>query len=345
MAPIKPKHMDQFQRALAISRLDNGERPSHIAKDMGVSPSSITRLRKKVREVGKVRALKNKPGQGRPQKASLQDIRIILKSIKKRPFLSCVRIKHLLAPQLDHLSVRMIQQTLCRCGYKAFRAAKKPMLTAAMKAKRVKFATEHLHWTPEMWSKVLFSDESTFRLVRGTSKTVRRRWGHDRYSETYTIKTIKHPGSVMIWGAFDGATGRAGIRFLPKDVTMNSVEYVATLQEHMLDFYQRRANTHFLQDGAPCHRARKTQDWFQANGVQVMPWPGNSPDLNPIENMWHVMKTKLEEKEVKNVQEMKAMITRIWCMEITPEYCANLSASMPAHLMAVLEANGGPTKY
>ena len=76
---------------------------------------------------------------------------------------------------MDHLSVRMVQKTLCRCGYKAFRAAKKPMLTAAMKAKRVKFATDHLHWTPAMWSKVLFSDETTFRLVRGTSKIVRRR--------------------------------------------------------------------------------------------------------------------------------------------------------------------------
>ena len=126
---------------------------------------------------------------------------------------------------------------------------------------------------------------------------------------------------------------------------MNSVEYVATLQEHMKDFYERRGNSHFLQDGAPCNRARKTQDWFQANGIQVMPWPGNSPDLNPIENMWHVMKMKLEEKEVKKVKEMKEMITRIWCMEITPDYCANLANSMPARLMAVLEANGGPTKY
>ena len=113
----------------------------------------------------------------------------------------------------------------------------------------------------------------------------------------------------------------------------------------MKPFYQRRGNSHFLQDGAPCHRAKKTKDWFEANGIQVMPSTGNSPDLNPIENMWHVMTTKLEEKEVNNVQQMKAMITRIWCMEITPEYCANLSNSMPARLMTVLEANGGPTKY
>ena len=243
----KMVQMDKFKRAVAIGYLEKWYKPSHIAKDLGVSPSTITRLRAKVVKLGKERSLKNAPGQGRKDKASLRDVRLIINLIKRRPFLSAVRIKRVLAPTINHLSTRMVQKVLFRAGYKAFQAAKKPVLTAQMKAKRVKFATDHLHWTPQMWSKVMFSDESTFRLIRGTKKTVRRRFGSDRYAEPFCIRTVKHPGSVMIWGAFDGARGRAGLRFLPKDVTMNSVEYVKTLQEHMVRWFKGRGDTHFLQ--------------------------------------------------------------------------------------------------
>ena len=163
--------MDKFKRAVAIGSLEKGYKPHHIAKDLGVSPSSITRLRAKVVKLGKERSLKNAP------------VRLIINLIKRRPFLSAVRIKRVLAPTINHLSTRMVQKVLFRAGYKAFQAAKKPVLTAQMKPKRIAFATDHLHWTPQMWFKVMFSDESTFRLIRGTKKTVRRRFRSDTYAE------------------------------------------------------------------------------------------------------------------------------------------------------------------
>ena len=59
------------------------------------------------------------------------------------------------------------------------------------------------------WRKVMFTDESTFRLVRGGYKLVRRPQGVSRYASKYTIKTVKHPESVMMWGAFSGNKGRS----------------------------------------------------------------------------------------------------------------------------------------
>ena len=68
-------------------------------------------------------------------------------------------------------------------------------------------------------------------------------------------------------------------------------------------------------------------------------------DLNPIENLWHIFKNKLEEKQCKNLEEMKAEIRHIWHTEITRELCKTLARSMPNRLQAVINANGGHTKY
>ena len=83
----------------------------------------------------------------------------------------------------------------------------------------------------------MFSDESTFRLVRGTSNLVRRSSGASRYDPKYTVKTVKHLDSVMMWGAFSGDMGRAGLYFLPKNVTMKSANYIEVLRDHMLIFW------------------------------------------------------------------------------------------------------------
>ena len=81
----------------------------------------------------------------------------------------------------------------------ARRAAKKPLLTKAMKKKRLDFCRKYKDWTSEQWQKVMFSDESTFRLVRGNSKIVRRPSDVSRYDPLYTVKTVKHAVSVMVW--------------------------------------------------------------------------------------------------------------------------------------------------
>ena len=63
------------------------------------------------------------------------------------------------------------------------------------------------------WRKVIFSDESTFRLVLRGYKSVRRPLGVFRYDSRYIIKTVKHPKGVMVWCAFSGGKGRGGYIF------------------------------------------------------------------------------------------------------------------------------------
>ena len=340
------RKMTMVERAQVLGLLKAGMTHREVALETGRALSSISQLRKKARELGDQEALKTiQEGRGRPKLATPEDVRRITAMLDRNPWLSGKAVKRKLGLDGVKFSVRRIQETLFKNGLKSRHAARKPLLTERMKAARMEFATSHMDWTADQWEKVSYTDESTFRLFRGGIKYVRRRAGSDRFDQKFTRKTVKHPGSVMAWGMFDGAAGRGGLDFLKKGTTMNATRYIETLDKYLVRTHNIRKNTHLLQDSAPCHKAKKTMAWLKAEGIKTIAWPGNSPDLNPIENLWHIAKNYLEEKECKSVPEMKVAIRQLWHNQITRELCKTLARSMPTRLMAVINANGGHTKY
>ncbi len=76
----------------------------------------------------------------------------------------------------------------------------------------------------------------------------------------------------------------------------------------------------------------------------MMDWPSMSPDLNPIEHLWGILKQKVEECKVSNIHQLRDVIKKEW--KRTPVApCEALVNSMPKRVKAVLENNGGHTKY
>ncbi len=104
------------------------------------------------------------------------------------------------------------------------------------------------------------------------------------------------------------------------------------------------ADVLFQQDLAPAHTAKGTKSWFNDHGVTVLDWPANLPDLNPIENLWGIVKRKMRDIRPNNADDLKAAIKATWA-SITPEQCHRLIASMPRRIDAGIHAKGGPTKY
>ena len=49
----------------------------------------------------------------------------------------------------------------------------------------------------------------------------------------------------------------------------------------------------FQQDLAPCHTSKVMQSFFKKSKLHVLDWPGNSSDLNPMENLWTIVKKRL----------------------------------------------------
>jgi transposase len=73
-------------------------------------------------------------------------------------------------------------------------------------------------------------------------------------------------------------------------------------------------STHFLQDGAPCHASKHVKNFLEDKPVEVIDWPGNSPDLNPIENCWNYMKEKLKSKDTGSLPKLINEIKLLWTL-------------------------------
>ncbi len=132
---------------------------------------------------------------------------------------------------------------------------------------------------------------------------------------------------------------------MPKGEMMNAKKYINVLDESLLNFMGIHECTIYQHDSAPCHTAKSVTKWFEIKNIEVLSWPGNSPDLNPIENLWMLVKKKISARNCSSLDDLRNAIRSVWCTEITTELCKKLVASMPKRIAAVLKNKGYPTKY
>ena len=336
------KHMNDIERAKAIAWSQERVSQADIAKRLKVGKRTIERLIARHREKPEESIPRRKKGSGRPRKISAGEIKKIEKAIEKNPMLSSKEIKTKLNLQISLRSIRRI--LLEDLELKSYVAAKKPLLTKRMKQNRIKFARKYLRWTPQMWRKCVYTDESSFETSIGCGyRRVRRKHGENRYQEKFTKKTTKHPPSIMIWACIS-AKGPGQICLLPPNTRINSRLYVKVLKECLLPSMACFRSETMFQDKATPHTSKMTTLYLKESRIHTVTLPGSSPDLNPIENCFSFVKSKLEKEDTSSLPKLRSCIRSKW-NKLDRKYLEKICCSMPRRLREVLKRKGGMTKY
>ena len=86
--------------------------------------------------------------------------------------------------------------------------------------------------------------------------------------------------------------------------------------------------------------------WKKRNELKCLEWPAQSPDFNPIENLWMILKRQISTRDppAKTVKELKAVVQEEW-KKISVDNVKHLGKSMPKRAKLVIKAKGFGTKY
>lgn len=234
-------------------------------------------------------------------------------------------------------------------GLKSHEKQVKPKLSQANIKNRLDFANKCKDWTVEGWKKVIWSDET--KINRFCSDGRSWYWAHEGTSlQPHHVKqTIKHGGgSIMIWGCMT----TQGPGFMCKiDGKMDQHLYKTILEGELakkIDFYGLNPREVIFQhDNCPIHKAKTAAEYLQNREYQVLEQPAQSPDLNPVENLWSKVKRELNKYEPppNGMIEFWARIQETWGQKITVNDCMVLIESISRSIEAVRKAKGWWAKY
>ena len=318
-----------------------------VAKEYKIPVRTLKRWLKKHRETGTIQRVL---GSGRKKSWNSRTARHAAHLICTGACDNAMDIVRVWAKTpLECYSVATIRNMLRSQGLHGRVRQYKPFLTRRHMKSRLAFAKKYRSKSKEWWRRTMFSDETRIKCFGSDGRIWCWRMINELPTSRTTHPTVKNnKGDFMIWACFSYAS----VGFATKiSGTMDRHLYLAILKDELERSFQYcvpsydRSDVYFMQDGASCHTAWLIQDYFAEQDYNILEWPSQSPDLNPIENLWAIMKRKLNSNRIyRRADDLWDRFQDVW-EAMDPEILKSLIDSMPRRLEAVIKARGGSTKY
>ncbi len=316
---------------------------SLIWKHFGVLKSTTNKW---IKQWKSRKSLGRQPGSGRPRKSDSITDRLILRLIRTGRFQGTTEMcNHLKRTGIADLSQTTVRRRIQQSGeFASYWASRKPFIREANRKKRLQWCLQHRHWTVEQWARVIWTDESPFVLHFNAKRRVWRRVG-ERYSQECTVGTLKHDKKIQVWGCF--ASHGVGRLYRVQGILERN-QFLRIMEHQFLPSAQALfpdGNYLFQQDNDPKHTAKVVKQFITDANIPILQdWPAQSPDLNPIENLWYILDRQCASRRPNNEVQLFNMIQDAW-NNIPVTTLQGLVESMPRRIEAVIAAKGMLTKY
>lgn len=238
-----------------------------------------------------------------------------------------------------------IQNRLHAARYYRRVARHNPIMSEVNVEKRLAYARGFDGPCMKVWRRTLFTDESPFYLTGSGPRVHMWRKPHEKFPpETIVPASKKGAGCVLVWGGFS-YNGVDPLALCERSVNGDYYrEILSAAIPECRETLELPSDFFLLQDGAPSHTAKKNLELLDEMGVETLDHPPQSPELNPIENLWAHVGFELSKCRATSLPNLEVKIKQIWS-EIPLEFLRKLVDSMPRRIKAVKAAEGLPTKY
>lgn len=310
-----------------------------ITQLINISHSTVNRIAKRSKLT-----LKKSKG-GRPSKLSNRDKAYCVHQITRGSCENAKEVRDNVHEDLGMvISVSTVRRVLHEAGLYSFVQPKKPSLSLKNVKLRLQWAKVHVNWTMDDWKRVIWSDETKIERFGSSGKQYGWKKPGERLKPKHVKQTVKNSPGLMVWSCI--VYGH-GVGWLTKiEGNMDSTLYIQILDEDlqmtMEDYGLDKSKFILMQDNDPKHKSRMTMDYLKNQDYQLMEWPPQSPDLNPIENMWSLLKRRLYNNydcPPKGMLELWERIGKTW-YDISMEECNKCIETMPMRCRDVIKNKG-----